>query len=278
MRLEGGGRLPTERVQRGIDELLQQAETALSRQDWAALASAAAAVLTLDEANEDATTYLKVAWANGAIVPRPPATVLDSPTRAASPRVQQVVKALIARAEQALASEDWNTLASSAASVLALDESNVEALTYLQVASTNGAVLPQPSAAMPGSPTRSLSPVFEVKGMRLRRTLWLIGLIAAAVVAPLGITFLTLFSVAFVLQVIGAPAWLSDRDLSLRVTTAIWAATGSLIMLFSAPAVRMTRKWALGVLVPGLGLVGVARVCWRWATVLAVGRNPYVGR
>ena len=58
--------MPSERIQRQIDRLLDEAEAALATRDWAAVSEAARAVLAIDEANEDALSFLKMAEANGA--------------------------------------------------------------------------------------------------------------------------------------------------------------------------------------------------------------------
>ena len=56
--------MPSERIQRRIDALLDQAEEVIAARDWAAAAEAARAVLSIDEANEDAGAFLKMAEAN----------------------------------------------------------------------------------------------------------------------------------------------------------------------------------------------------------------------
>src|SRR5437899_1784510 len=50
--------MPSERVQRQIDRLLDQAEAAIERGDWALVRDRAGAVLRLDAGNEDALAYL----------------------------------------------------------------------------------------------------------------------------------------------------------------------------------------------------------------------------
>ena len=57
--------MPTERIQRRIDALLDEADGAVSASDWAYVAAKARAVLAIDEANEDARAFLKMAEANG---------------------------------------------------------------------------------------------------------------------------------------------------------------------------------------------------------------------
>ncbi len=50
--------MPSERVQRQIDRLLDEAEEAISRYDWEAVREAGHAVLAIDPENADAITYL----------------------------------------------------------------------------------------------------------------------------------------------------------------------------------------------------------------------------
>ena len=50
--------MPTERIQRQIDRLLDEAESALANEDWAAVASCARRVLAYDPDNEDAIAHL----------------------------------------------------------------------------------------------------------------------------------------------------------------------------------------------------------------------------
>jgi len=66
--------MPSERVQRQIDRLLDEAEAALEANDWEAVKARSEAVLRLDPANEDAKTYLRAATpgtSDGDEVPRP---------------------------------------------------------------------------------------------------------------------------------------------------------------------------------------------------------------
>jgi hypothetical protein len=53
--------MPSERVQRQIDRLLDEAEEAISSQDWAAVAERAQAALRLDPENAGALSYLAAA-------------------------------------------------------------------------------------------------------------------------------------------------------------------------------------------------------------------------
>ena len=53
--------MPSERVQRQIDRLLDEAEAAMGRLDWAVVRARSEAVLALDLENSDARTYLRAA-------------------------------------------------------------------------------------------------------------------------------------------------------------------------------------------------------------------------
>ena len=55
------GTMPSERVQRQIDALLDRAEQAVSNMDWDAVRETCDAVLRLDHENEDALTFLEAA-------------------------------------------------------------------------------------------------------------------------------------------------------------------------------------------------------------------------
>ena len=56
----------SERMQRRIDALLDEADEAITQQDWSRVAGAARAVLAIEESNADALGFLKMAEANGA--------------------------------------------------------------------------------------------------------------------------------------------------------------------------------------------------------------------
>ena len=76
--------MPSERIQRQIDALLDQAEAAIARREWQALAETARAVLAIDEENQDAGAFLKMAAANGIDATAPavsasPATTIAPP-------------------------------------------------------------------------------------------------------------------------------------------------------------------------------------------------------
>ena len=53
--------MPSERVQRQIDRLLDDAEEALTRFDWDSVRQCTEAVLALDRDNQDALTFLEAA-------------------------------------------------------------------------------------------------------------------------------------------------------------------------------------------------------------------------
>jgi tetratricopeptide (TPR) repeat protein len=55
------GVMPSERIQRQIDTLLDQAESAATERDWALVADIAQRVLRLDESNDDAHAFLELA-------------------------------------------------------------------------------------------------------------------------------------------------------------------------------------------------------------------------
>lgn len=57
--------MPSERVQRRIDALLDQAEAAIDADQWSLVASKARAVLAIDANSDDATAFLQMAVANG---------------------------------------------------------------------------------------------------------------------------------------------------------------------------------------------------------------------
>ena len=61
--------MPSERVQRQIDRLLDETEAALARLDWGEVRARANAVLALDPENADARTFLDAADRAGAAAP-----------------------------------------------------------------------------------------------------------------------------------------------------------------------------------------------------------------
>jgi hypothetical protein len=52
--------MPSDRLQRQIDRLLDDAEEAVNADEWQLVASKSRAVLAIDEANEDALGFLKM--------------------------------------------------------------------------------------------------------------------------------------------------------------------------------------------------------------------------
>src|SRR5712691_8070414 len=70
--------MPSERIQRRTDALLDEADQATSQQQWERVAGAARAVLAIDEANEDAQAFLKMAGANDVAAPTPPSPPPES--------------------------------------------------------------------------------------------------------------------------------------------------------------------------------------------------------
>jgi hypothetical protein len=57
--------MASERIQRRIDALLDEADEAVTREDWETVAARARAVLAFDEANVDALAYLTAARKDG---------------------------------------------------------------------------------------------------------------------------------------------------------------------------------------------------------------------
>ena len=55
----------SDRMQRQLDRLLDEAEAAVTKSDWAEVAGKARAAIAIDEENHDALTFLKMAEANG---------------------------------------------------------------------------------------------------------------------------------------------------------------------------------------------------------------------
>ena len=90
--------MASERIQRRIDSLLDEADAAISRYDWEALREAANAVLRLDPGNSEAKSYLAAAKRDpGRDQPSPapssplaetPPTQLTEPTSFANARYQ----------------------------------------------------------------------------------------------------------------------------------------------------------------------------------------------
>jgi len=81
--------MASERVQRRIDLLLDEADAAISRYDWEAVRNAAQAVLAIAPDNGDATTFLAAAeralGGSGASSAPPPPSSTTTPTPAPQP-------------------------------------------------------------------------------------------------------------------------------------------------------------------------------------------------
>jgi predicted ATPase/class 3 adenylate cyclase len=83
--------MPTERVQRQIDRLLDETEAALAQLDWPEVRARADAVLALDPENEDARTFLAAAERAGATNGAAPAASSPTATPTAQERRQVTV-------------------------------------------------------------------------------------------------------------------------------------------------------------------------------------------
>jgi eukaryotic-like serine/threonine-protein kinase len=82
--------MPTERIQRRIDALLDEAEASMSAGDWPAVAEKARAVLAMDPENEDAPALLRAAEANLCAPGAPAATSTPAPAApSAAPAVPE---------------------------------------------------------------------------------------------------------------------------------------------------------------------------------------------
>src|SRR5207245_187580 len=68
--------MPSERVQRQIDRLLDQCEEAIAQRDWAAARELSESVLRMDPGNADALAYLAAAQPPEATGERPPSVRL----------------------------------------------------------------------------------------------------------------------------------------------------------------------------------------------------------
>ncbi len=71
--------MASERMQRRIDSFLDEADASASDGNWAAVAEKARAVLAIDEANEDALSFLKMADANSASGATPSQSKIQNP-------------------------------------------------------------------------------------------------------------------------------------------------------------------------------------------------------
>ena len=96
--------MPSERIQRQIDRLLDETEEAISNQDWTLVGERARSVLRLDPDNQDALSYLAAAErditpAADAVSSPPPLTPTPDASRA---RLEQYIpKELLAKLEGA---------------------------------------------------------------------------------------------------------------------------------------------------------------------------------
>ncbi len=87
--------MPSERVQRQIDRLLDEAEAALSTNDWETVQARSEAVLRLDAENADARTYLEAAGGDGALVGEGPTAVVQPKLPASFVSGRYVVKSFL---------------------------------------------------------------------------------------------------------------------------------------------------------------------------------------
>jgi serine/threonine protein kinase len=80
--------MPSERVQRQVDRLLEQAEAGLEKQDWNAVRGAALAVLGVDSENADAKAFLAMAEKALGNPPGHRESAADSPAGFSPPTAQ----------------------------------------------------------------------------------------------------------------------------------------------------------------------------------------------
>src|SRR6266545_7037735 len=80
--------MPSERVQRQIDSLLDEAEAAIRQSDWATVRQRVGAVLALDPENQDAVSYRQAAdrAESGATPPRATSEVAAQAPSVPQPR------------------------------------------------------------------------------------------------------------------------------------------------------------------------------------------------
>ena len=76
----------------------------------------------------------------------------------ASERIQRRIDSLLDEADQAIADEDWTTVASRARSVLRLDADNSDALAYLAAAEPGAPSFEPGQPSSPPRPLQALSP------------------------------------------------------------------------------------------------------------------------
>ena len=82
--------MPSERIQRRVDALLDEADEAVVGHEWERVTEAARTVLAIDDANDDALAFLKMAEANLGATPATdaPTPATPDPTEPATPSVQ----------------------------------------------------------------------------------------------------------------------------------------------------------------------------------------------
>ena len=73
--------MPSERVQRQMDRLLDETEEAISSQDWTLAAEHTLSVLMLDPGNQDALSYLTAAERDSGTPAQPASPGLRPPLR-----------------------------------------------------------------------------------------------------------------------------------------------------------------------------------------------------
>ena len=81
--------MPSDRIQRRIDALLDQADDAADANDWSLVADKARAVLAMDPSNEDAPALLRAADANFGAKSASSTTSGDAPSASTPPAVEQ---------------------------------------------------------------------------------------------------------------------------------------------------------------------------------------------
>ena len=105
--------MPSERIQRQIEALLDQAEHAVTAGDWDAALERVRGVLAIDADNADAQALSAIAEAA---------------------RGQRQIKALLDQAEQAVTAGDWDAALERVRGVLAIDADNADARTLGAIA------------------------------------------------------------------------------------------------------------------------------------------------
>ena len=98
--------MPSERIQRQIEALLDQAEQAVTAGDWDAALERVRGVLAIDADNADTQALSAIAEAA---------------------RGQRQIRALLDQAEQAVTAGDWDAVLERVRGVLAIDADNADA-------------------------------------------------------------------------------------------------------------------------------------------------------